>query len=270
MTSNQFRNQGGGIDHTRLVTNSERRSQQHDLNTILSAFSSKQDTLNLYVQNHLQVLHSSTSENLSYGWKGLFGTLKKEKLKIKYRIYEAIRYRKLQRFYAGIVNDINGLCRKHDTWVRIYYGGANINSSMKGMRGGGVPTKKMRNLMATHFDTYVVDEHYTSQVCDLCFGRLQKCMNKSFKVNGIRREIRGTRRCEACAKKGEPRHNKSRDGNAAMNMIIVGINSVNDNFERGRFDAPQEGYRLTFYPSNARTNGEENEQIYTDMMNINN
>ena len=45
-----------------------------------------------------------------------------------------MKYRKVQRFYAGIVNDINALCRKHDTWVRIYHGGANVNSSMKEMR----------------------------------------------------------------------------------------------------------------------------------------
>ena len=90
---------------------------------------------------------------------------------------------------------------------------------------------------------------------------MQKCMNKSFKVNGYRREIRGTRWCEVRTKNGESSHNKSRDGNEAMNMIIVGINSVNDNFQRGRFDTPQEAYGLAFYPSIARTNGEENEQI---------
>lgn len=93
VTSKQFQNQGGGNDCTRLVTNSgERRSQQQDLNSILSAFISKSkvDTLELFVEHYLQVLHASTSENLSYKWKGLFGTLKKKKLKIRYPIYDAM------------------------------------------------------------------------------------------------------------------------------------------------------------------------------------
>ena len=172
---------------------------QNQLQIVNPATRSQFHSISLYIQSRhfgivcgtlSQVLHASTSENLSYRWKGLFGTLKKETLKIRHPIYDAMRYRKVQRFYAEIVNDINALCRKNNTWVRIYYGGANINSSMKGMRGGGVPTKTIRNIMSTHFDTSVVDEHYTSQVCDLCFSRLQKCMNKSFKVNGFCQEIR--------------------------------------------------------------------------------
>ena len=46
----------------------------------------------------------------------------------------------------------------------VFYG-AEICSMMKGIRGGGVPTKAMQKLVKDHFDCKMVDKFYTSQIC---------------------------------------------------------------------------------------------------------
>ena len=115
-------------------------------------------------------------------------------------------------------------CNRVGTYPFLFYGGAEICSTIKGMRGGGVPTKAMQKLVKDHFDCKTVNEYYTSQICVDCNYCLSKCMNQDKdEADKFRKKIRGVRYCNNCAGQGNGQNRlKSCDGNAARNILIKG------------------------------------------------
>ena len=134
--------------------------------------------------------------------------------------------------------------------LRVYYGGANIRSSMRGIRGGGVPTKAMRRKFKENFDCAIVNEFYTAQICHACQHRLYKCMNKSWKEDGRYQEIRGVRYCGHCNKLVH------RDVNSAKCMVLKGkyaeANNGANHPSFQRQDGLQQSLQMIHYPNTDR------------------
>ena len=109
---------------------------------------------------------------------------------------------------------------------------------------------EMQKLFNDHFDCETVNKFYTSQICCDCKTRLHRCMNKDRdEESGFRKEIRGVRFCGGCDARISF---KSRDGNAARNILVKGKYFL-ENGENDPDYAKQDGKMtdklVKFYPT---------------------
>jgi hypothetical protein len=230
-----------GVERATILSNKwkNRAGLQQDSEAVKSIVHPKTTDMDEFT-SYLHMQYGFDPDNIpsdfSFGFQGNCIKAIAEKSKQKYSRLRSYTYHKKQRVYSTIFKDIrdkatdayDGYINIDDTLVQIhpnvtiFYGGANVRPAMKGGRRGGVPTKEFRRRCKHFFETQVVNEFMTSQICFQCDARLFKPMNKTFQENGRKNEIRGIRICKSCQTSKSKILRKhavvNRDEVAAMNM----------------------------------------------------
>lgn len=275
-SSRERRNQSGELVVARNAVAWDARDGLNNYDQIRSAFPSKVGTVEAY-HEHLIREHEfrpdtpqepSPNYQKTFGKRGNFHKCSiKGRCKLKYaknRKWSRIRgNRHDQRCLMKILKRAKEQRTNVTPTLRVYFGGASIQSTMRGILGGGIPTKAMRRKFKENFDCVTVNEFYTSQICHGCEHRLHKCMNKSWKEGGHHREIRGVRYCDHCKKLVH------RDVNSAKCMVLKGkyaeANNNGDHPSFQRQDGLQQSLQMSHYPNTDRErNKRDSEDVDVD------
>lgn len=280
MTSREFYNQTKGKKASQRAIHWGNISGVNELDNVRAQTSSKVPTRGQYDQFLLtEHDHGVRDGSLKYGECGIYEQCSNQRMLPKYAGNRGSVFRRKIRFYSRKMFDIAKQCRgitlpptnnalgmKVIPLIQVYYGGAHLRSTMRGLQCGGTPTRELRRVMNNAFDCDVVNECWTSQICFVCRNRLYKCMNGTFRVNGHRREVRGVRYCRECFLRGggdAKRKFVSRDLNAAKNIVEKGeyTKAHGDGANHPDYTATgqQREYEINFYPdTNAQKRDSDN------------